>query len=207
MAALFAVVNPFGNVPVFLALTEGAGPADRLLVARRASLVALGAGMVFAVAGPFLLAFFGITLAAFRVAGGIILFGIAASLLHAQGSPLHTPRAEEHDPGAPRPWPDIAVAPLAVPILAGPGTLATLLVLGQGAGDGPLPALAAVLLAFLAVMAATYAILVNAERVGNRLSRSSLNLITRMMGLLLAVIAVQMAAAGLLRLFPAWGRA
>ena len=202
IVSIFAVMNPFGNVPIFLAITDGATPQQQKATARRAALLALGIGVVFAIIGQSLFHVFGITLYAFRVAGGIILFGIAYSLLNAQGSKIHHPHSEEQDED--RELSDVAITPLATPLLSGPGTLATLLVLeGTAAGGAHWSHLGLVLVAFAVVMALTYVVLAYSNQISRHMSRSSLNLITRMMGLLLAVIAVQMVVDGLVQLFPA----
>lgn len=164
-------------------------------------MIALMIGLVFAIIGQTLFHVFGITLYAFRVAGGIILFGIAYSLLNAKSSKIHHPHSEEQEED--RDLSDIAITPLATPLIAGPGTLATLLVLeGTATGGSHWSHLGLVVIAFAVVIGLTYAVLTNANQISRHMSRSSLNLITRMMGLLLAVIAVQMVVDGLVQLFP-----
>ena len=200
LVSLFAVTNPFGIVPLFLALTDGASARMQKKTAQKACVLALAIGLVFAAIGQPLFHAFGITLYAFRVAGGIILFGIAYSLLNAQGSNIHQPQHEEQKED--RDLSDVAITPLATPLISGPGTLATLLVLEGTTRGAHWIHVGLVASAFMAVMSLTYAVLTNANQVSQRTSRSTLNLITRMMGLLLAVIAVQMVIDGLTQLFP-----
>lgn len=202
LVSLFAIMNPFGNVPVFLSLTDGASEEVQKQTAKRASMLAFAIGLVFAMVGQTLFHIFGITLYAFRVAGGIIVFGIAYNLLNAKGSKIHHPHADEQEEE--RDLSEIAITPLATPLIAGPGTLATLLVLeGTSSGGAHWSHLGLVIIAFAVVIGLTYAVLTNANQISRHMSRSSLNLITRMMGLLLAVIAIQMIVDGLVQLFPA----
>ncbi len=192
--ALFAVLNPVGNVPLFLALTaDRDGPAQRR-IAREAVLVAFAIVMVFALFGQMILGVFGITLNAFRVAGGIILFTIALRLLEANPSHMHQPREGEGEED------DVAVTPLGTPLLAGPGTIAT--VMGLGAHGSLVSADLLVFSSVGTVLLLTYFIFRSAPSIGRRLGPTGINIVTRLMGLLLAVVAVQMAADGLRVLFP-----
>lgn len=200
LAAIFAVMNPIGNVPIFLSLTGGYTRAQRRATARRAIVVAFLILVAFLVLGHLIFELFGITVAAFRVAGGILIFGIAYNLLHGQPSHAHAPHEEEHADVAG--GDDVSVTPLATPLLAGPGTIATVMALSGG--PHLLMSSLSVLIALVIVLAGTYAILHYAGVIGHRLSKTEMNVITRLMGLLLAVIAVQMAVAGLDTLFPAW---
>jgi len=200
LAGLFAVMNPIGNVPVFLSLTGDCTVMERRAMARKAIIAAFLILVAFLVLGHFILALFGITVAAFRVAGGILVFGIAANLLQAKASHAHAPRDDEHAESASRD--DIAVTPLATPLIAGPGTIATVMALS--AGPDPLRHSASVFIAVVIVLAGTCLILHYSGAIAAHLSRTEMNVITRLMGLLLAIIAVQMAVSGLVALFPAW---
>lgn len=196
--SLFAVMNPLGNVPIFMTLTEGYSEQDRRQTARRASLIAFGILVVFLLLGHVIFSLFGITVNAFRVAGGILIFGIAYSLLHAKPAHMNAPR--DHEVETSTRENDITVTPLATPLLAGPGTIAT--VMGLSAGGPPLVSGAAVFIAFAAVIAFTYGTFYFSGWISRHLNQTELNVITRMMGLILAVIAIQMAAAGIGGLFP-----
>lgn len=195
LAGLFAVMNPIGNVPIFLSLTGEATMAQRRKTARQAIVAAFLILFGFLVLGHFIFALFGITVAAFRVAGGILIFGIAYSLLQAKPSHAHTPHDIENTAHE-----DIAVTPLATPLIAGPGTIATVMALSGG--PDILRHTLAVFIAMVAVLAGTYAIFHFSGFIAQRLSQTDLNVVTRLMGLLLAIIAVQMAVSGLDALFP-----
>ncbi|RKQ88664.1 MarC family protein [Brockia lithotrophica] len=191
--ALFAVMNPFPNVTLFLALTENLDNAARKAVARRAVVAAALLGLPFVVFGAGILAVLGISLDAFRVTGGIVLFTIAYSLLKGSASPVHAPHGVEHEEVAGQD--DVALVPLAVPLLTGPGTMTTLTVYG-GAPWSMWDHKAIVAAAFLVVLALTYAFFREAERLQAALSPSVFRLVARVMGLVLAALAVQMAGEG-----------
>jgi multiple antibiotic resistance protein len=203
LAGIFAIMNPIGNVPIFLSLTDGSTPEARRATARRAVAAAFLILCGFLLLGHFIFQLFGITVAAFRVAGGILIFGIAHGLLQAKPSHAHALREEEHVESADRD--DVAITPLATPLLAGPGTIATVMALSGG--PDLIAHSAAVFIAMVLVLGGTYAILHFAGSIGQRLSQTEMNVITRLMGLLLAVIAVQMAVSGLEALFPGLMRA
>ncbi|WP_078060834.1 MarC family protein [Desulfotomaculum copahuensis] len=198
-ASIFAVMNPVANVPIFLALTAGESGAGQRATARKSALIALMIVLFFALAGQIIFRILGISLNAFRVAGGILLFFIAFNLLQGRPSHVHHPTREEHAEQLNKE--DVSVTPLATPILAGPGTISTVLAL-DGSYQNYWAGTAMTFTAFAAVLLITLILFLNAPRVKELLPQATINLITRMMGLLLTVIAVQMAAAGLTGLFP-----
>lgn len=196
--SLSAIINPVGNVPVFLALTAGRNEGSQRQIARRAVWVAFSIAAVFAVLGRWILLLFGITLSAFRVAGGFILFTIALRLLEARPSHMHQPLEEEQPDGTGED--DVAITPLGTPLLAGPGTITTAMALGNY--HGFFIGTGLVLLALATVLVGTFWVFRSAPWFGKRLGPTGFNIVTRMMGLLLAVVAVQMAADGLAALLP-----
>lgn len=195
LASVFAVMNPLGILPTFLALTSGYTKHQQRSIARRSVLYAFLILLVFLLLGNIILSIFSITIHAFRVAGGIVLFGIAYDLLHAKSSTIQNPEAVEQVERD-----DIAMTPLAIPIIAGPGTITSVMALS--AGPHFMANSVMVLLAFSAVLIAAYLIFYYASAIHSRLSQTQLNVITRLMGFLLSIIAVQMAASGLAGLFP-----
>jgi multiple antibiotic resistance protein len=196
--SIFAVMNPLGNVPIFLALTEGSTQQEQRRTARKGIIIAFVILTIFLVLGHIIFNLFGITVAAFRVAGGILIFGIAYNLMQAKKSHVHTPHDDEHDEASEKD--DISVTPLATPIIAGPGTIATVMAL-SGNGDLLTHSLA-VFLGYVVVLAGTYVILHYSGWINRHLGKTEMNVITRLMGLLLAIIAVQMAVTGIDTLFP-----
>ncbi|WP_066371764.1 MarC family protein [Neobacillus fumarioli] len=196
--SVFAVMNPLGNVPIFLSLTEGTSVAEQRRIARKGILIAFVILTIFIVLGHIIFQVFGITVAAFRVAGGILIFGIAYNLMQAKHSHAHAPHPEEHVESAGKD--DISVTPLAIPLIAGPGTIAT--VMGLSSGGSLVFHSIAVFIGVLIVLGGTYIIFYYSGWIHQHLGKTEMNVITRLMGLLLAIIAVQMAATGLGSLFP-----
>ena len=197
-AALFAIMNPIANIPVFLSMTEGLSDAGRRKIAVTVSIgVAVGC-IVSAVAGGAILHAFGLTVDDFRLAGGLLVLLIALSMLHGSPSTQHAPTAGES--AALAQAESVAVYPLTIPLLVGPGTIATLIVLGQTAFHGGKEvALAMGTLGFLAVLTVS---LLAAPLIGHYLSAKVTAITQRLMGMILAAIAMQMIVASLQAFFP-----
>jgi multiple antibiotic resistance protein len=191
VSAVFFVVDPIGVVPIFIAMTQGDSPEKMRGTARRASLVAGGLLIFFALFGTFLFKVVGVSLSAFRVAGGIVLLITALDMLRARQSETRTSPVEAQEATGKE---DVAIVPLAIPLLAGPGAIATVMVLMSRAA-GPLW-VAAVILSILVTMAASYFLLRGAALVQRFLGQSGVAIFQRVMGLLLAAIAVQFIAEG-----------
>jgi multiple antibiotic resistance protein len=185
-SAIFSVVDPLGAVPVYLAMTASDTKEHRRRTALRASLSVFVILAVFAASGVFILKFFGISLGAFRIAGGVLLFLLAVDMVRAQPSRQRT-TPEEQKEGVEKP--DVSLFPLAFPILSGPGAVATVMVLMARAHGWAeyVIVYSAVLLTALAC----WVTLLVASLAGKRLSQTGLNVLHRVMGLLLAAIAVQ----------------
>ena len=185
--SLFAIVDPFAAVPTFLALTARDSAAQRHRMARTACITCGGVMAAFALLGPAIFKLFGITLAAFQIAGGLVLLLSSLDMIRAQKSPMkETP--EEFAEGMSKD--DIAITPLAVPLLAGPGAITTSIVLAGRAANLEQKAIFYVLIALVAFI--SYWVLTLAADSAKKLSPTILNIITRLMGLLLAAIGVQL---------------
>jgi multiple antibiotic resistance protein len=191
-SSLFVIVDPIAVVPAFLAMTPGDPPAAQLRMARLACAVAAGVLMLFAIAGKWIFQVLGITLPAFQIAGSILLFRIALDMLYARRSPAQE-TTEEVQAGAEKE--DIAISPLGVPMLAGPGAISTALILLNQANG--LEQYLALFGSIAAVCTWSYWIFHLAVRGAHRLSPLALKLVTRLMGLLLAAVSVQFALNGL----------
>jgi multiple antibiotic resistance protein len=184
----FAVMNPIANTPVFLGLTADDAEADRRKVALRAVVATFFIILVFILAGKLIFALFGITLPAFRLAGGILLFMIGYHMLQGEPSRMHNPsesdarKSLEAELG-------VAISPLAVPILAGPGTIATAV---NFAAPGGIMDFVVTIAAFFALCLITLAFFVSGERFVRYLGDNGIKVVTRLMGLILAVIGTQM---------------
>jgi multiple antibiotic resistance protein len=182
-----AIMNPLANTPVFLGLTSEDAPATRGAVARRALLAAFAIVAVFVLGGNLIFELFGITLPAFRIAGGILVFGIGYDMLG--GSPSRAHKAHDATPGAREAQLSVAISPLAVPILAGPGTIATAM---SFVAERTLIHVLATLGTFAVVCLISYVSFVSGERLIRYIGVNAVSAVTRMMGLILAVIGVQM---------------
>jgi multiple antibiotic resistance protein len=187
---LFVVMDPIGLVPVFLALAGSRSLSEQSRIARKAVLVAGGLLATFGLAGAWLLRNLGISMDAFRVAGGILLFLIAVDMVLAQ----HERETKEEEEES-RARADISVFPLAIPMIAGPGTLASIMILAAESRPYPI-GLAMVLGIAGVVLALGYAALRVAAPLGKLLGRTGVNVVTRVLGVLLAALAVQYVADG-----------
>jgi len=184
---LLVIVDPLGTAVMFMGLTPNAAPAHRRDMAGRGTLIATAIILVFAIAGRALLEAMEISLAAFRIAGGLLLFLLATDMVLA----LHTgirsttgPEQEEAERSR-----DVAVFPLAIPLLAGPGALTSITLL-MGSAHG-LVAQAWVLAALAVVMLLTLLALLAAARVARLLGVTGANVVTRVLGIVLAALATQ----------------
>jgi multiple antibiotic resistance protein len=196
-AALFAIMNPFGNIAIFLSITADRSAAERSRIATMTAAAVLVTLLVAAVLGEEILALFDITVGSFRIAGGIIILILALSMLHAQQSGVHH-SAQEEDAGRTKDNP--AVFPLAIPMIAGPGSMATVILYAQHAhGLLETATLGAVIVLLCGVLLVA---LHAADRMSAFLGTTGLNVLTRLMGMLLAAIAVEMMVGGLTDLFP-----
>lgn len=203
LGALFAVMNPFVNLPFFLALTDGQTSGQRRATALRVGIASAIACALVAVAGSALLDFFGISIDAFRVAGGLVLATIGFHMLNGAETPSHHGSASERAAGPPPPGASIAVYPMTFPMVVGPGTIATLVLYAHAAGTAA--RWAGYVAVVAAVLAALLVVLLAADSIGKRMSATLRTVMTRVMGMILVAIAVGMVAAGTVALLPGLG--
>ncbi|HET7293718.1 MAG TPA: MarC family protein [Vicinamibacteria bacterium] len=187
---LLFVIDPVGLVPVFLSLAGARPGAEQRRIARKAVLVAAVLVAAFAVAGAWLLRHLAISMDAFRVAGGILLFLIAVDMVLAQHE-----RETEAEAREARSRQDISVFPLAIPMISGPGTLASVMILSAEA-RGVEYGLAVVLATAALVLLSAFVALHLASPIGRLLGQTGVNVVTRVLGVLLAALAVQYVADG-----------
>jgi multiple antibiotic resistance protein len=198
-SAVFVVVDPFAAVPFFLALTAREDEVRRRATARRAALVAGGVLAGFALAGSVVFQLIGVTLAAFKIAGGALLLLTAADMVRTRHPSTRITEGEVEE-GVSRE--DVAVVPLAMPILAGPGAMATVVVLmGRARAERVWLALP-VLLSIALTAFLSYLLLAGAARVARVMGKTGLNIVERIAGLLLAAIAIQFIVDGLAEAMP-----
>lgn len=197
-AALFAIMNPIANVPVFLSLTEGASDAVRRRIAGTAAIGTTIGCLVSILGGQAVLDAFGLSVDDFRLAGGLIVLTIALSMLQGSSSPTHgrSPKEKEDAVEAE----SVAIYPLTIPLLVGPGTIATLIVFGHtAAAQARWLELGLGVGAFLALLTAA---LLSAPWLGRHLSATATAITRRLMGMILAAVAMEMIVASLRALFP-----
>jgi multiple antibiotic resistance protein len=192
LTSIFFLVDPIAAIPTFLAMTAEHEAEQRRRMAKRAAWTCLVVLSGFAAAGGLIFRLFGITLPAFKIAGGVILLLIGLDMLRARRSPTKETSSEAEE-GAGKE--DAGIIPLGIPMLAGPGSISTVMVLIGGKPDWwyAIP----VFLAIAAVSLVSYWVLAGADRVRRYLGETGIRILTRMMGLMLTAIAVQFMLNGL----------
>lgn len=196
LAALFVVVEPLGVVPTFAALTADRSRADTRAIARRASIAGAFVLFAFALGGRGALSALGVRVDAFRMAGGLLLLLTALDMLRGKGSQCRCTPTEVRDATYRH---DIAVVPVAVPLLSGPGAMATVMMLSSKA-SGPV-GVTTVLVAIVATFAISYLVLRSAALINRALGQSTMSVLQRVMGLILAAMSIQSIVEGGVRLF------
>jgi multiple antibiotic resistance protein len=189
----FAIMNPIANVPVFLGLTSEDDEQTTATVALRSLIIAFLIVALFSVAGKPIFELFGLTLPAFRITGGLIVFLVGFHILQGNHSSVQHPTEEDKQESREAAL-SVAVSPLAMPILAGPGTIATAMTFSSSEG---LMEMAVTIMMFAILCIITYVLFLSGEKFVTYIGASALNAITRMMGLILAVIGTQMVIEGL----------
>lgn len=186
VTSLLAIINPLTTTPLYLSLTEGYTAEHRQRTLRTAVITATAVLVVFALLGGMIFKLFGITIHAFRIAGGVILFGIGMDMLQAKRSRVRE-TAEEVEEGLVKE--EVGITPLGIPMIVGPGSITTVMVL---MADVRHPAqVAAVLFAIGVVLGGTYLVLGVGPRILEMIGETGVNVMTRIMGLIVTVIAVQ----------------
>ena len=190
LTSILFIVNPIAVIPTYLVITQKDSAERRARTARRACISAAAILIAFAVAGRQIFSVFGITIDAFRVAGGLILWVVAMDMLH--GERRTQEGQQEITEGATKE--DVALAPLAMPMLAGPGAISTIMVLSSQATG--MAEKIAVYVAIIVTMAIAWVVLRVGDKVVLRMGETGIRVMTRIMGLLLAAIAMQFVISG-----------
>lgn len=203
--ALFVILNPFVTASSFISMTVGLNEEAQIRIAKRACWTALISILVFGFAGHLIFRIFNITVEAFRIAGGIILFTVGFQMLKA--SPFRMRQVERlKDEAAKKPDQDIGIVPLGIPIMCGPGTITTVLVLTaeiewKAKLTGMLQMTGLMISSVLSVIL-IYFILINSSKLMDVLKKTGIEVLTRIMGLFLTVIATQFVINGVKGLLP-----
>lgn len=189
----FAIMNPIANVPIFISLTNNDDKKSKKIIAFRSLLISFLIVVVFSITGKIIFEMFSITMFAFRITGGIIVFIIGYHMLQGNNSSVHHLTDEENNKCIDDQL-SVAISPLAMPILAGPGTIATAM---NFSANGNIIQMIITISAFGFLCVITYLLFVSSEKLTKFISVGILGMITRLMGLILAVIGVQMLIAGI----------
>lgn len=189
----FAIMNPIANVPIFIGLTEEDDRRTKHLVAIRSVVLAFFIVVVFSIAGNVIFGLFSITLQAFRITGGAVVFVIGYHMLQGSHSTVHQLNSEDSEKVKEAQL-SVAISPLAMPILAGPGTIATAM---NFSSQGGITAILITIISFAVLCLITYLFFLFGEKFVTYIGAGAISVITRMMGLILAAIGVQMVIAGI----------
>lgn len=199
----FAIMNPVANTPVFIGLTKNISDAGvQRRIAFRAVFIAFIIVAVFCISGQLIFKLFGLTLPAFQITGGILLFFVGMHMLNGKNSSIQHPSTADHRQTVSRQVSEasrnVAISPLAMPILAGPGTISTAMnFVGASTLLDPLVHTAVVVIIFAVMCLVTYLAFVSGEKLIAFLGKGIINVVSRIMGLILAVISVQMIISGI----------
>lgn len=197
LIALLVLVNPLGAIPIFISLTPGSTQAERKKIAKTAAIAVVCVMIFFALLGDAMLKFINVSLGSFQVGGGILVMLIAIALMNAKQNPTKTTREEEDEAEAKS---NIAVVPLAIPLLTGPGTMSTMIIYSSAA-QGWWQMLQ-VIIAGVLVALTCYTAMILATPISKWLGQTGINIINRIMGMILAAVSVEIIVKGLYDLFP-----
>ena len=181
----FAIMNPIANTAVFAGLTSSLSKSEQKKVAFKSLVITFCVIAMFALLGKAIFQLFGITLPALRITGGILVFLVGYHMLNGSGSKLHSAASDEQS--------DIAISPLAVPLLAGPGTIATAM---NYSATNSISGIIITIGVFVCLCVITYICFIFSSKILSVIGENGLSIVTRLMGLILAVIGTQMVIQG-----------
>jgi len=193
LIGVFVIVNPFGNIPIFISLTSRLTSIERRNAIIKSLVIATAVLLVFALIGQAIFALLNVTLPSLRIAGGMLLLAIAFDMLMGRSPASRIDESDEREA--------VAVTPMATPLLAGPGAMSTVMILMNDAGPDNLQKIA-IIVAILLAMTAAFIILVNSERIYTIIKKDGSRVLTKIMGIVLATIAIEMVINGLKVAFP-----
>jgi multiple antibiotic resistance protein len=195
--ALLVLINPLSAIPIFISLTPHSSQAERKKIAKLTSLTIAIVVCLFALVGEGLLSFLGISIGSFQVAGGLLVLMIALAMMNAQPTPTKTTDEERSEAESKA---NIAVVPLAIPLMSGPGAISTVIIYATTAHSWV--DVAKIVVSGLLVAVVCYAALTMATPISRVLGKTGINIVNRVMGMLLAALSVEIMVDGLFRLFP-----
>jgi len=183
----FAIMNPIANTPIFIGLVQGKNSSVRRDIAKKSTITAFFIVVAFVIIGKYIFDFFGITIPAFKVTGGILIFFVGFKMLQSEKSKMHHIEGVDQDES-------IAISPLAIPILAGPGTIVTAM---NDVTDGSYIHIAITVVVFAAMILLTYWAFIASEKIVEKLGNNLITVIAKLMGLILAIIGTDMLIQGI----------
>jgi multiple antibiotic resistance protein len=194
-ASIFAIVNPLGNIPVYVAITEGYTPEQKRRVRNKSCLVAGAILVVFALLGNYIFEIYGITIPAFKIAGGLLLFSVAYAMVNGR---LSKTKMTDDEHAEAEEKEEVGVVPLGTPLFAGPGAITTVMIYVSYATAGSSVGfdLAAIFASIAITIFISFLLLKYADPIFQRMGKSGAAAFTRIMGLLLAAIAVEFILSG-----------
>ncbi len=198
LSSLLVIVNPLGAAMIFVSMTSGFDRETKRHTAIEASWYAVVVLVVFALLGGIILELFGISLAAFRIGGGILLFLIGLEMVYAKVSRSKMTATEKYEGGAD----DVAIMPIAIPMIAGPGAITTVIVLMDSARGLGLWAYIEVFFSIAVISVVTYLMMAYSDVIISRIGQREIRAVSRIMGILLIAIAVEFVIDGLKAAFP-----
>jgi len=201
--SIFSIVNPLGAVANYASLTQGYSLKEKRKVIKKAIAVAFGVLVVFALLGTLIFDLLNITIDGFRVAGGIVLLIISLEMVRGR-TPQSKLNDKEKEDALERE--QVGVVPLGIPLLAGPGAITLVMASVSEGSGGTFFSIAVVIASCFIVCGVSYLILRNSDMLLDRMGRTGTRIMSRIMGLLLAAIAIQFIANGLMGLFDTWLR-
>jgi multiple antibiotic resistance protein len=195
---IFAIVDPMGNIPIFYTLTSRFTKEERLRIAKKAVIAAIITLIVFGLIGQYIFMLFSITIPAFRIAGGLLLFRVAFNMLYGVTPGTKSTEKEKKETLEKE---MIGIVPVGIPLLAGPGAISTVMLYNS---QGNIASSIIVFISIFATLLITYILLRNVDRIFNRLGRVGSLAISRIMGLILAAIAIQFLINGVHQIVIEW---
>ncbi|WP_215226647.1 MarC family protein [Echinicola shivajiensis] len=183
----FAIMNPIANTPIFLGMVDGESEDDKRKIAKTATLTAFIIVLAFVILGKFIFELFGLTIPAFKITGGILIFFVGFEMLQSRKSKIHGPKEQDFDDS-------VAISPLAIPILAGPGTIVTAM---NYVTNADYVKILIVILIFGLMVFITYLTFSAAEKIVKKVGKNFIEVIGKLMGLILAIIGTGMVINGI----------
>ena len=196
--AIFAIVDPIGNVPIFYSITKKYNKEERIKIIKTAIITALIVLFIFGLVGNYIFMLFHITIPVFRIAGGLLLFRVAFNMLYGITPGTKTTPKEKEEAGEKD---TIGIVPMGIPLLAGPGAISTVMLYNS---NGNIENIIVVFFSVVATLLITYVLLRNIDKIFNKLGRVGTHAISRIMGLILAAIAIQFLINGVHQIVFEW---